>query len=146
MLIGMSLMVIIILAIFSMILGNEPVGIIQNISYENEALIDGVPTTFEIIGQDVIFQIDTINITIAGIALISTIIIIALIGGFNLVSSGLTGHALKIIVMLTGFTGLWFTLTALAISLIISIEIFGTLIYIFLTICYTVGVVQKISG
>ena len=142
----LSLGILVVLSMFSLILGNDFIAGIANIAIDNEALVDGVSSTFEVIGQDVIFSIDTTSLIISGISLITTVIVVAGILGVSVLGSGLNPQSSRIIVLITAYVGIWLTLSILAFNLIVSIEIFGSVIYITLTLAYAVGVVQKISG
>ena len=146
MLVGISLMILIVITLFSVILGREFISGIANIAIDNEALVDDIPSTFVVVGQDVLFSIDTSNLIVAGISLIVAIIIVAGISGITVLGSGLNPQSAKIIIILTGYIGIWSTLTALSFNLIVEIEVFGSIIYIGLTMAYIVGVIQKISG
>lgn len=146
MLIGASLIVIIIIVFLNLILGSDFLGAIASLSVDNEAIIDGVPTTFVVEATDVLFSIDTSTI-VGAITIISiTLIGVALITGISVLSSGLNPQSAKIVILATVYTGLWLLLSVLAYSLIISIEIFGTVIYIGITLAYVVGVIQSVSG
>lgn len=146
MLIAVPLMVLIIITFLSIILGGTLISGLANVAIDNTALVDGDSATFVVVGQDVLFSIDTTNLIVAGIALIISIIIVAGITGITVLGSGLNPQSARIIIFLTGYIGVWTTLTALAFNLIIQIEVFGSIIYIGLTIAYVIGVIQKISG
>lgn len=146
MLIGLTLMIIIVLVLFSLILGNDFVSGLVNVGIDNEAIVDGNPSTYVVASQDILFTIDTSSLIIAGIALLATIIIISTIAGIQVLGSGLSPSSVRILILLIAFVGLWSVLSILAFNLIFSIEIFGSIIYITLTIGYVIGVIQKISG
>ena len=145
-LIGITLMILIVLTLLSLILGQNFLSGIINISVDNEALIDGVPSTFVVSGQDVLFFIDTSNLLTAGIALLITVAVVAGLSGITFLGSGLNPQSARIIIFITAFGGIWAVLSILASSLIFQIEVFGTIIYISLTIAYSIGVIQQISG
>ncbi len=145
-LIGITLMILIVLTLLSLILGENFLSGIINLSVDNEALIDGVPSTFVVASQDVLFFIDTSNLLSAGIALLITIAVVAGLSGITFLGSGLNPQSARIIILLTAFGGIWGVLSILASSLIFQIEVFGVIIYISLTIAYSIGVVQQISG
>lgn len=145
MLTGISLAVIMMMVIFSLVLNTNPVGVITEIGIDNSAIIDGVPTTFITDVESVIFSIDTSSLIISGILILATIILVALATGVQFLASGLSPASVRIFVLLTGYVGIWTALTVLVFSLIVSIQIFGSIIYITLTISYVIGVVQKIS-
>ena len=145
MLTGVALGVMIMIVIFSLVLEASPVGVITEIGIDNSAIVDGIPTTYLVEAQDVIFAIDTSSLITSALFILATIIIVALGTGIQFLASGLSPSSVRIIVLITGYTGVWAALSVLVFSLIISIEIFGSLIYITITIAYVVGVIQKIS-
>ena len=145
-LVGITLAIMLMLVVFSIVLGNNPLGDLINVAIDNESIVDGVPVTYVVTGEDVLFFIDTVALTNAGIAIIVAIIGVALITGIQVLGSGLSASSVRIIIMLTGYVGLWFAISILAFNLIIEIEIFGSIIYVILTTGYAIGAVQKISG
>jgi len=143
--VGITLMILLILSLFSVILGNGLIDATTNVAVDNSALIDGIPSTFVIEGVDVVFSIDTSSLINAGIALIITIIVVAGITGIQVLGSGLSPSSVRVIILGTSYAGIWAVLSILAFNLIITIELFGTIIYITLTIAYAIGVINKIS-
>ena len=139
-------MILIVLTLLSLILGQNFLSGIVSLSVNNEALIDGIPSSFIVESQDVLFFIDTSNLLSAGIALLITIAIVAGVSGITFLGSGLNPQSARIIIFITAYGGVWAVLSVLASNLIFQIEVFGTLIYIFLTIAYSIGVVKQISG
>ena len=146
MLISLTIMVMVGLSLFSIILGSDYISNTLNVGVDNISLINGNTTTFLVESQDVIFQIDTSSLINAGIALLATIILVATITGVSVLGSGLNPQSAKIIITLTAFIGLWTTLSLIVFPLIIEIAIFGSIIYIGLTIGYSIGVYQQFSG
>jgi len=146
MLIGLSLMVLIILGFLSTILGSEYLASSLQVGIDNTSLVNGSITTYVVETETVLFQIDTSVFIIAGIALLITLGVVAGLTGIQVLGSGLNSESVKIIIMLTGLTGIWFALSAICINLIASIQVFGSIIYIGLTLMYVIGVVQKLTG
>lgn len=77
-------------------------------------------------------------------------IIIALIAATSLVGisclgSGLSDPSVRFIVLGVAYGSLWGVISVLSLNLIIDIEIFGAIIYAFLSMIYTIGVIQKMS-
>lgn len=77
-------------------------------------------------------------------------IVIALIGigcviGISIFGSGINSESVRIIMIIIAYISLWVFLSILSIDLILNIAIFGVLIYILLTIFYTVGVIKKLN-
>lgn len=145
MLIGITLSIIVMLIVFSLVLGGDLTGVITEIGVDNTAIVDGVPTSYIIEAQDVIFFIDGSALITSGIALIATVLVMAGLFGIQFLASGLSPESVRIILLITTFIGIWTTLSILAFSLIVSIEVFGSIIYIMLTVGYAVGVLRKIS-
>lgn len=146
MLIGISLLIMIVLTFFSIILGESFIGATVNVGIDNTALVNGSTTTYVVASQDILFQIDTSTLIVAGIVLISTIIAVASITGIQVLGSGLNTQSVRVIIIATSYIGLWASLSVLAFNLISQIQVFGALIYIGITIAYSIGVIQKISG
>lgn len=146
MLIGISLMIIIVITLLSLVIGEDFVSGVVNLEIDNEALVDNITNTFVVEGQDVLFQINTSNLIEAGIALLVVIIAVAVVTGITFLASGINPQSARIIVFLTGYIGIWGVLTVLAFNLIRQIEVFGSVIYISLTLTYITGVIQKLSG
>ena len=145
-LIGITLLIIMVIIFFSLVLGQDFLASFVEFEVNESAIIDGISSTFVIESEKVIFYIDTSNLLTSGIALLTTIILVALGTGITVLGTGINPESARIVILLTAYFGLWTTLGILAYSLIVSIEIFGTVIYIALTIGYSVGVIQKISG
>lgn len=146
MLVIITLMVLVLLSIFSLLLGNGFLANVMNVEIDNIAIIDGDTSTLLVEGVEVIFQIDTTSLITAGISLLITIGVVAGITGISFLGSGLNSESVRIIVLLSAYVGIWITLSLITYSLIVEIQIFGSLIYIGLTIGYAIGVVQKLSG
>lgn len=146
MLIVITLMVMVLLSIFSLILGSDFIATVQNIEVDNISIINNETSTFLVEAQDVIFQIDTTTLMTAGISLLITIGIVAGFTGISFLGSGLNAESVKIIISLTAYIGIWTTLSIITFSLIIEIAVFGSIIYIGLTIGFAIGVIKKLSG
>lgn len=146
MLIGLSLLIMIVLGFFSLMLGNDYIGSTDNIGIDNTSLVNGSITTYLVEQQTVLFEINTTVFIVAGISLLITIGVVAGITGIQVLGSGISTASAKIIIMIAGYTGIWFSISAIAINLISSIMVFGSIIYIGITLMYVVGVLQKITG
>jgi len=87
-----------------------------------------------------------INEITGAIAIIIIIIYLAVLLGIQIFGSGISEHSVRVVITLTSYLAIWGVFSVLSYNLIISIEIFGTLIYIFLTIMFVIGVINKISS
>lgn len=143
MIIAATLLILVVLSIFSVILGASFFGVIIDTSISNSAIINGSATTFMGGAGDLVFNIDPIAGMVASLA---GWVAIALAFGIRAFGSGLSDEASRIATLTTIYAAIWTILSALAIPLIFAIEIFGAFIYVTLTIAYTVGVIQKIGG
>ena len=143
MLIGLTLAILMLLTIMSIILGTNWTGSLIETTIDSEALIDDVGTSFEVTGTDMIFNIDPI---IGALIILIGIIIFAVLIGIQVLGSGLSPESIRIIITTVLYSGMWGILSILAAPLITSIEIFGGLIYISLTIGYVIGVIDKLGG
>lgn len=144
-LIGISLMIIIVIVMFSLIFDTSFIGSLVSIGVDNTSIVNGSSTTYIVTSEGVLFNIDTSDLITAGITILVAIILVATITGVQFLGSGLSSESVRIFILLTGYIGIWTVLSILAFNLIVSIAIFGSIIYIMLTIGYTIGVVQKIS-
>lgn len=142
-LIGLTLFILFILTIFSMILGSEPPGVFLDSTVSEYLIINGTKSYLETATEQSIFFIHPIYGAIAIFLVIITLIAVI---GLQIFGSGLSSGALKIISTVIVYMGLWLILSILSIPLISSIEGFGTLIYISLTIGYVYGVINKFTG
>ena len=143
MIIGLTLTILVLLTFMSLILGTAWTDSLIQTTIDSEALIDDVGSTFEVLNTDIILNIDPI------LGAVAMIIVIATVGaliGIQVLASGLSPESVRTLIIAIAYSGLWGVLSILALPLISSIEIFGSLIYITLTIGYVYGVIDKIGG
>lgn len=136
-----TLTVMFILVVFNIIFGGTYIGTTTTLLIDSEVLIDGISATFKIESTQFLFEIDELE---GMIILLTTIISIATFAGVNILGSGLSDTSVRTITIVSIFAGIWIILSVLIAPLIWSIEIFGALIYILLTMAYVIGVVQKV--
>ena len=142
MLISITLAIMIVITLFSIIAGNSFIGnVIDNI-VNNELIVNGTGST---IGLDssTLFNIDPV---IGFTATIIVIVALASVLGIQLFGSGLSPATVRVMIIGISYTGIWIVFSLLGEPLISSIEIFGGLLYVTLTIGYVIGVVQKIAS
>jgi len=122
------------LSFLSLVLGNEFVGLF--IGQENLAV--------ELTELDPIsFSLDPL---LGAIVLVSAVAVAVMLLGLRILGSGLSDDSIRILCVALSYIGIWMFLSVLAMPLLLSIELFGALIYTALTIGYTIGVVEKMSG
>ena len=142
MILALSLIILVVLSLFSVILGNSFIGSqVENV-IGNDLIINGTTTTVNV-NANALFSIDPF---LGLIGMIIVLVVLATAVGIQVVGSGLSPETVRIIVIGTAYGGLWIMFSLLAEPLISSIAIFGSLIYVTLTIGYIWGVVQKIAG
>lgn len=143
--ISFTLVPLIVLSVLSVVFGNEFIGIIMErdaiIGY---AMLNATITEMEIPeAEPKMLNIDPITGAIGIIVIIATATALL---GIKVLGSGLSDESVRVLITTTVYASIWTILSLLAIPLISSIEIFGSLIYIILTIGYVIGVIEKISG
>ena len=141
MLIVISLSVLIVLTIFNIVIGSS-FNEIQFESYDIEAVINGSDTSYTLQNLDFVFNIDSLTGAIAIIILIG---LLCCLIGIRILGSGLSETSVRFLTTSIFYTGVWSLFSVLSYDLIISIEVFGLLLYITLTIIYVLGVVQKLT-
>lgn len=130
--------------LFSIILGSNFSIITGNITISNDQIVNGSTTSFSI--PDVSYSLDITGLTV-GLTFLTVVIVgIAIAIGVRVLGSGLSDTAGRFILLISAYSTLWAILSLLSFNLIIEIEIYGALIYAFLTIMYIIGVIQKLSG
>lgn len=79
------------------------------------------------------------------IAIIIALVSIAVVVGIQILGSGISEQSVRTIIIVVGYATIWGIFSVLSLNLITSIEIFGTIIYLVLTIMYVIGVMNKLS-
>jgi len=143
MLITLSLLILGVLTIFSLVLGENLSGTMIKGTWSTDVIVNGSVSTIEFGENDLLFIIDP---TVLGIAAFVVIAGIAALLGITVFSTGLSAESVKIIMACTLYGVVWILLSIFAMPLILSIEIFGVVIYTVLLIMYIVGVIQAIVG
>lgn len=143
MIIAGCLLILMVLSLFSIILGSSFMGIASLQTIDNTAIVNGTSSTFVIEGVEVVFSIDPVA---GAIAMIITFGTVAALLGMQFLGSGLSDASVRIVSIGIIYTTIWTLLSILAIPLMFAIEVFGALIYVTLTLAYVVGVAQKIGG
>lgn len=143
MIIGICLTILLVLTLVSVVFGEDFATGVLSSEIDSTTLINGSSTTIEWAGDDVLFTIDPIQGAI--VVLIGLIVVVSIIS-IQVLASGLSSSGSKAVSSFIFFIGVWFMLSTLAEPLIRSVEIFGGLLYLSLTILYLIGVGQKVAG
>lgn len=79
------------------------------------------------------------------LAIIIVLISIAVIVGIQILGSGISEQSVRTIIIIVGYASIWGFFSVLSLNLIMSIELFGWIMYVVLTIIYMIGVMNKLS-
>lgn len=146
MLIGATLLLLIVIVILSLVLGGGFISGIVEIAVDNTAIVNGSTSTFVVDPISIVYGIDTGTI-LGAIGIIGAIFVVAAaITGITVVSTGLNAQSARLILLATAYVAIWAMLSVVAYGLINSIEIFGPIIYVIMTIGYLIGVSQSLAG
>ena len=132
-LISISLLPLIVLSFISIIFGNDFV----------QYTIEGEVRGDYLIIEQTYFNID---LMVGAIIIIITIASAVALIGLKILGTGLSDESVRTIIIAISYTTIWSVLSALAIPLLYSIDVFGILIYVALTIVFVIGVIEKMSG
>lgn len=138
-----SLVIMLVILFFSLIFDYSFIGSSTTNTVNNDLLING--STSSLSTQDYTFAVN-IDPTIGLLTIIIAVITLASIIGIQILGSGLSDTSIHVITVLTAYYGLWIALTVMVSGFIFQIELFGALIYMSLTIMYSIGIIQKITG
>lgn len=143
MIIAVCLLILLVLTMFSFILGNVLTGIVIDDTLSNDLIVNDTITTITFEESDALFSIDPI---LGAIGILIVIGIVGALVGVQIIGTGLSPESVKIVMSMIMYGGMWGVLSVLSLPLINSIEIFGVFIYISLTIAYVIGIIQKLGG
>lgn len=141
MLIEISLLILIVLSLFSVITGAS----LKEVSAETlggSGQFNETTTAFDISDVNTFFYIDEFQ---GALVIIITVMVIATLFGLQIMGSGFSSTSVRIITIGVSYYGVWGVFSVLSYNLIISIEIIGALIYIVLTIMFSIGILNKFS-
>lgn len=79
------------------------------------------------------------------LAIIIALVALAAAIGIQVLGSGISEQSVRIIITIVGYGSIWAFFSVLSLNLIIAIEIYGTIIYLSISILYVVGVMRKIG-
>ena len=104
---------------------------------------NGTSTEIQTSGTNVSFDL---NVVTGFIALIIGVVILGTVIGITFVGSGISERAQKIIFNSVVCFGFWGIFSALTLTLIMLIPIFGLILWLAMTIVYTFGFFKQIDG
>lgn len=143
MILGFSLAIMMILTFISVIMGSDFIAQTLSTTVDNDQIVNGSTSTLEMDVVGSLFSIDPIQ---GAIVIFIVLIVLATAMSVQIVGSGLNEGGTRLIVHFTAYMGLWGILSVLAWRLIIEIAVFGSLIYIALTLMYLIGVLSRMNG
>lgn len=139
MLMIMTLSILIVIALFSILIGgslSSSEAEIININATNS----GSSSNFDFYNLSQQFYIDGL---VGMLIVIIVIISISALIGLRIFSSGLSENSVKMLTLGITYVSIWSMFSTLAYPLIAGIEVFGFFIYIILTIGFVLGIIQK---
>lgn len=92
---------------------------------------------------DAVFDI---NMTTGIIALIIGLVVVGVLAGIRVLGSGLSEFSVKLIYNSTVYYGLWGIFSALSFPVFLTIPTFGLLLWLSLTLLYSLGFFQTTHG
>ena len=143
MLIGLTLAIMLVVTLLSVITGNSFIGIIVENLVDNSLVVNGSTTSLEIPIDDFIFGLDPLT---GGLVLITTLAVFGALITITVLGSGMSDNGSRILMVSFFYGGIWGILSIVSYPLINSIEIFGGLLYLMLTMLYAIGVISKYFG
>lgn len=139
MLMIMTLSILIVIALFSILIGgslSSSEAELININATNS----GSSSNFDFYNLSQQFYIDGL---VGMVIVIIVIIAISALIGLRIFSSGLSENSVKMLTLGITYVSIWSMFSTLAYPLIAGIEVFGFFIYIILTIGFVLGIIQK---
>lgn len=144
MIIGATLFVLAVITFLSILLGESFQGVIVQPQAVDMTQFPEIAQIAEALGweftQQGAFYIDDLA---GALVVLTGIIVVAGVIGIQILGSGLSDSGHKVIIYCLVYGGVWAMLSILASPLISQIEVFGSMIYIALTIAFVIGVIQK---
>ena len=131
------------MVIFSLITGNSMIGTPVYEVISTELIDNGTSTVLDFSVVNGVFGVSELS---AGLAMVTVIVGIAVGFSAQVLGTGLSEGGTRAIVYSAFYVSLWIILSLLAEPLIRSIEVFGALIYMLLTVTYVVGVIKSYFG
>ena len=141
-LIFIPLSILLVLSFISLMFGNTLAGISIDDSVSIDALINGTETSVDIGGTNATLSLDPLQ---GAIIWIIIILGIGVAVGIQVLGSGLSDKSVHLLFMGIFFSSVWGILSVLSMNLIESIEVFGSFIYLGLTIVYAIGTIIKVG-
>lgn len=142
MIVGFCLGVLLLITIFSVITGNVFTSYSDVIGVDSTVLVNGTGNEFAVAEQTIIFQVDGLIGAMIMIVVLATLIAIV---GLRVLASGLSETSVKTLRTSIAYGGLWGVLSVLSYGLIVSIQTFGFIIYVVLTLLFVIGVFIKLG-
>lgn len=142
MIIGFCLGVLLLITIFSVITGNVFTSYSDSMGVDSSVLVNGTGTDFVVPTQNITFQVDSLIGAMIMIVVLATLIAII---GLRVLASGLSETSVKTLRTSIAYAGLWGVLSVLSYGLIVSIQTFGFIIYVVLSLLFVIGVFIKLG-
>ena len=135
--------IMLMLTLVSIISGNSFIDAGIDTTVDTEALLNGTTSEFGIPSDTLSFSIDPLQ---GALVWIIVIVALGVAVGIQVFGSGLSEKSVHLLFMGTFYISLWSILSILAMNLLTSIAVFGSLIYLVITILYAIGCIIQIGG
>lgn len=139
MLILLTLGILIIIALFSIVIGGN-LETISSQTIDINGTTSGSSSNFDFSNLSQSFYIDDL---VGAIVIIIIIISLSALLGLRIFSSGLSENSVKMLTLGISYIAIWSMFSVLSYPLISDIQVFGFIIYIILTLGYVIGIIQK---
>lgn len=115
----------------------------QSVTASGEIIENGTSTSIQVGNAEMAFDLNTTGYFIA---LIIGVGILAGVLGINFLGSGLSERAQRIIFNSIICYGFWGIFSALILTLLMAIPVFGLILWVVMTMVYTFGFFKRIEG
>lgn len=139
-LITIALGTLIVIALISVLTGGNLQKTIDIDTITSTGNVNQTSMTFSFENLMSSFYIDNLQ---GAIILIIVLIGIVVLIGIRIFDSGLSDSTIKSLTIFIEYLGLWLIFSTISYPLIVSIEVIGGFLYLFLTILFVIGVFQK---
>lgn len=143
MLLGIPLFIMVFLAIFSVVAGSDWGQDLIDYGTNSYAEAPDGSGTFSTGSESTLFGMDALSGTL--LIIIIAITIVAVIG-LRIFDSGLSEHSIKVISTGLLYGGIWLSLSVLGYGMLNAIPVFGSILWVVLTLMYTIGVINKFNS
>lgn len=89
------------------------------------------------------YEFNTSGLILGAITVLITIVAVAVGTGISVLGTGLSSESVGVVIKVVSYIAIWSLLTVFSFPLIVSIVVFGFVIYLGITFLYAIAVIQK---